>query len=109
MSDTASTTSTTVQSLLKAVDEFTRKVPASRVAVSVRGNRALIEKLRLAARSVPANDTMPKRHVSSDNLYGLKLIEDERVPDFVHYIKYADGHEELVTMFGTFVREADKS
>lgn len=40
-------------------------------------------------------------------LLGMKIIEDESVPPNVYYVKYADGHEEMVTPFGTFSREAE--
>jgi hypothetical protein len=42
-------------------------------------------------------------------LLGMKIIEDESVPDGVHYVKYADGHEEMVTPFGMFSREAQSN
>lgn len=109
MNDTASTTSATMQSVLNAWEEFTRKFPPSRLPVSVRGNRAFIEKLRQVASKELASVTRPAPHMSNDNIYGLKIIEDESVPGDNHYIKYADGHEEMVTVLGTFERDAGES
>lgn len=106
MSNTENATSTTMQSVLNALGAFTRKFPPSRLPVSVRGNRAFIDKLRQAARKELSSVTRPAPNMSSDSIYGLKIIEDESVAGDCHYIKYADGHEEWVTMFGTFVREA---
>ncbi len=106
MNFTTSSSSTTLNSLLEVCREFARQHPPSTIAVSVRCNREFIDKTMEYAN----RNSIQVGSLATANpeliLFGVKIIEDESVPDGVHYVKYADGHEEMVTPFGTFSREA---
>lgn len=106
MNFTTSSSSITLDSLLEVYREFARRHPPASIAVSVRCNRAFIDELK---KMTKAKATVVGSLATSNSeliLFGVKIIEDESVPDGVHYVKYADGHEEMVTPFGTFSREA---
>ncbi len=106
MSFTTSSSSTTLHSLLEVCREFARQHPPSTIAVSVRCNREFIDKLKSTANG--KSTVIGTLATTSPELivFGVKIIEDDSVLDGVHYVKYADGREEMVTPFGTFSREA---
>lgn len=106
MNFTTSSSSTTLNSMLEVCREFARRHPPASIAVSVRCNRAFIDELKNLAKAKATVIGSPATANPELILFGVKIIEDESVPDGVHYVKYADGHEEMVTPFGTFSREA---
>ena len=107
MNCTTSDPSINFHSLIEFCREFASKHPPSSIMVSVRCNRAFIDNFMELAKDkatvVGANATANPELI----LFGVKIIEDESVPDCVYYVKYADGHEEMVTPFGTFSRDAE--
>lgn len=106
MNFATNSSSTTLNSMLEVYREFTRQHPPSTIAVSVRCNREFIDELKKLAKNKATVIGSPATANPELILFGVKIIEDESVPDGVHYVKYADGHEEMVTPFGTFSREA---
>ncbi len=106
MNFATSSSSITLDSMLEVYREFTSRHPPASIAVSVRCNRAFIDELKKLAKAKATVIGSPATANPELILFGVKIIEDESVPPNVYYVKYADGHEEMVTPFGTFSREA---